>query len=150
MRALEYRTLMWTRSSILPRVSFGELPSTHGGATNARSKSSLGAYAEPLRLFLLGARPFPDCMALHTWVSSLSGDLLATLHLPEAGRVEGFHAYEFAIPGICFRLLVARHMSQKWLEWSTTPGPHRLVGIVPDIDRQDVFHMAQRINRLSV
>jgi hypothetical protein len=111
-------------------------------------KIDLGKYAEPLRLFLLGAGPFPDHMALHTWVSSLSGNILASLHLPEAKRIEGFRAYEFGIPGVCFRLLVARHMSPKWFEWSTAPGPHGLVGIVPDLDRHDVAHMAQRMNKL--
>jgi hypothetical protein len=109
----------------------------------------LGKYAEPLRRFLLGEIPFPEGMALHTWISSFDGDLLAKLHLPEARRIEGFHTYQFAIPGIHFRLMVASHMPQRWFEWSTAPGPHRLVGIMPELDQREFLDMSQRYQRVA-
>lgn len=112
-------------------------------------KIDLAQYQEPLRLFLLGMSPFPDRMALHTWISSLDGDLLASLHSPEANRVQGVRAYQFAVPGITFRLMVGGHIPQAFLDYCTAPSPLRVVGIIPDLDHNDVTDMAARYRRVA-
>lgn len=107
-------------------------------------KFDFGRYAEPLRLYLLGKASFPSGMALHTCVSSLADSLLGTMHLPEECRIQGIRTYQFAIPGIYFRLMVSGHMAENWFKWSTAPGRHGLIGVMPDLDLAEVVAMARR------
>jgi hypothetical protein len=108
----------------------------------------LGKYEEPLRMFLLGAGPFPEKMALQVWVSSLQGDMLANSHLTEETRVEQHRAYGFAIPGMVFRLIVSGNLPQRFVNGSTAPSPEKFVAIIPRHDWQDIFDMARRLQKL--
>jgi len=103
----------------------------------------LGKYYEPLRKFLVGDQAFPVCMVLHTWISSLEGESLAVCHAPEEVRVRGMRAYQFAIPGINFRITLASHIPESYAAYNTAPAPERFVAVVPDLDRADCARRSQ-------
>jgi len=95
----------------------------------------LGPYLEPLRQFLHGEAPFPDCMMVVVRVSSLS-DCAPSVNLPVSRPGSGFKVHAFAILGLTFLVVVGK-MLDVIGHPNTWSSPHHFIGVVPDIDNED-------------
>jgi hypothetical protein len=110
-------------------------------------KIDLGPYQDPIRKYLYEKTPFPEKMTLRVWVSALEGNLCAVCHLPEAGRKDGVHTYQFAIPGMSFELMVGGRIHEHHYLYSSAPAPERFVAIIPALDIKDMAAMAKRLSK---
>jgi len=76
------------------------------------SRSFLGPYHEPLRLYLLGVAPFPPQCAIHLHVVDPtlqeSRNYCAIVAYPAGGRSGPFHIHQFFILGLYFQLYVGK------------------------------------------
>ena len=105
----------------------------------------LGPYLEPLRQFLRGESPFPDCMMVVVRVSSLSG-YAPSVNLPVSRPGSGFRVHAFAILGLTFLLVVGK-MVDVIGQPNTWPSPDHFIGVVPEIDIEDQQRALMRYSK---
>ena len=73
------------------------------------TKTTLARYAEPMRLYLLGASGFPVNTVVTVMVSSLMDVHLMTA-LPETKKFQGYTSHFFSIPGLHFTVNVGAQL----------------------------------------
>ena len=84
-------------------------------------------YAEALRTYLLGQTEFPQNIVITATVCDAPNLAAATLALPTGGRVEGYHKYFFAVPGIAFHLLIGKAIPDLMRHVCLASGAHRVI-----------------------
>ena len=72
----------------------------------------LGPYEESIRQFLLGSEFPKDTVILVTvWPTR---EVLPAAYTPRRGRADGYHVFNFLIPGIEFKLLTGKQLPDVW------------------------------------
>jgi hypothetical protein len=85
----------------------------------------LGPYEEPIRKFLLGG-PFPDDIVVQVAVWPTK-DVIPAAYTPRKGKAPGYHAFNFMIPGIEFRLLTGKQIPDDVLSSCSHASPQKLI-----------------------
>ena len=85
----------------------------------------LGPYEEPIRKFLLGG-PFPDDIVVQIAVWPTK-DVIPAAYTPRKGKAPGYHAFNFMIPGIEFRLLAGKQIPDDVLSSCSHASPQKLI-----------------------
>jgi hypothetical protein len=85
----------------------------------------LGPYEEPIRKFLLGS-PFPDDIVVQVAVWPTK-DVIPAAYTPRMGKAPGYHAFNFMIPGIEFRLLTGKQIPDDVLLSCSHASPQKLI-----------------------
>jgi hypothetical protein len=85
----------------------------------------LGPYEEPIRKFLLGG-PFPDDIVVQVAVWPTK-DVVRAAYTPRKGKAPGYHAFNFMIPGIEFRLLTGKQIPNSVRLTCSYASPQKLI-----------------------
>jgi len=108
-----------------------------------------GRYQEELRRFLLGDQPFPSNAVLWVSVSNLSQPELAkTMVFPYGGRADGYHLYQFAIPGLRFHMFVGNCIPPLIHRMCTYRSPENLVYLTDKVD-EEILSNFGKLSRTS-
>ena len=103
----------------------------------------LGAYLEPIRLFLNDEAPFPPRIILVVRIIS-TDKISGFTNAPESRNENGYHCHSFTIPGLMFFLYVGARLPGPWFDRSTAPNPGRYVSISPSSDMKWLSDMAAK------
>ena len=94
-------------------------------------------YEEELRRFLLGEQPFPSNAVLWVSVSKLSQPELAkAMVFPYGGREDGYHLYQFAIPGLRFHMFLGNCIPPLIRRMCTFRSPENLIYFTDRVDEE--------------
>jgi hypothetical protein len=94
----------------------------------------LGAYAEPIRQFILGRAPFPERTFLSVCILPPTVPLLAVL-MPVRTKQREFHRFKFYVPGIEFALNIGNEVPSEVRESCIASGTLELVTLSPEFAR---------------
>jgi len=92
-------------------------------------------YEEELRLFLLDKEPFPTNAVVWVSVSDLGQEeLVRTIVFPYGGKSEGYHLYQFAIPGLRFHFFLGNSIPPLMRRMCAFHSPEHLIYLTNKVD----------------
>jgi hypothetical protein len=95
-----------------------------------------GRYDEDFRRYLLGQAGFPGHTALIVALSSSGSIWSNAAWAPTGERKDGFHLWQFNIPGIMLRLFVGKALPQETKSICLVQSPLKVIQVTDNVDAQ--------------